>query len=164
MPSFDATTGVDLQEVDNALNQVRKELANRYDFKGAKWQIDFDRKEGKLVLAAEDSTRLASIWDVLREKLIKRGVSARNLDPGKISDASAGTVRQDITLAQGISIEKAREIVKHIKEGKLKKVQASIQADTVRVSAPKRDDLQECIALLKKHDFGIELKYGNFRE
>jgi uncharacterized protein YajQ (UPF0234 family) len=164
MPSFDVTTGADLQEVDNALNQVRKELANRYDFKGLKWEIDFQRKEGKLLLAAEDGTRLASIWDLLREKLIKRGVSARNLQAGKVQEASLGTVRQEVIIAQGIPIEKAKEIVKALKESGLKKVQGSIQGDLVRVSGPKRDDLQECMAVLKKGDFGVDLQFGNFRE
>ena len=164
MPSFDVTTGVDMQEVDNALNQVRKELANRYDFKGAKWEIDFQRKEGRLVLAAEDGTRLESIWDLLREKMIRRGVSARNLQAGTILDASLGTVRQEVTIAQGIPIERAKEIVRAIKESGIKKVQASIQADAVRVSGGKRDELQSCIALLKKGDFGVDLKFGNFRD
>ena len=162
--SFDITTGVDLQEVDNALNQVRKELGNRYDFRGAKWEIDFQRKEGKLIVSAEDATRLESIWDLLREKMIKRGVSARNLQAAKVQEASLGSVRQEITIAQGIPIERAREIVKAIKEAGLKKVQASIQGDLVRVSGPKRDDLQGAIAVLKKGDFGVELKFGNFRD
>lgn len=164
MPSFDVTTGADLQEVDNALNQVRKELANRYDFKGAKWEIDFQRKEGKLLISAEDGTRLASIWDLLREKLVKRGVSARNLQAGKVQEASLGTVRQEVVIAQGIPVERAREIVKALKESGLKKVQGSIQGDLVRVSGPKRDDLQACMAVLKKGDFGVDLKFGNFRE
>ena len=164
MPSFDVTTGADLQEVDNALNQVRKELANRYDFKGVKWDIDFQRKEGKLLIAAEDGTRLESIWDLLREKLIKRGVSAKNLQAGKLQEASLGTVRQEVVIAQGIPIEKAKEIVKALKESGLKKVQGSIQGDLVRVSGPKRDDLQACMAVLKKGDFGVDLKFGNFRE
>ena len=116
MPSFDITTGADLQEVDNALNQVRKELANRYDFKGVKWEIDFQRKEGKLILAAEDGTRLEAIWDLLREKFVKRGVSSKNLQAGKQSDATLGTVRQEVTIAQGIEIEQARVIVKAVKE------------------------------------------------
>ena len=164
MPSFDITTGADLQEVDNALNQVRKELANRYDFKGVKWEIDFQRKEGKLILAAEDGTRLEAIWDLLREKFVKRGVSSKNLQAGKQSDATLGTVRQEVTIAQGIEIEQARVIVKAVKETGIKKVQASIQGDVVRVSAPKRDDLQECMAILRKGDFEIDLKFGNFRE
>ena len=164
MPSFDITTGADLQEVDNALNQVRKELANRYDFKGVKWDVEFQRKEAKLVISAEDGTRLESIWDLLREKMVKRGVSARNLQPGKLSDATLGTVRQDVTIAQGIPIEKAREIVKAVKDSGLKKMQASIQGELVRVSGPKRDDLQECMAFLRKGDFGVDLQFGNFRE
>ena len=164
MPSFDVTTGADLQEVDNALNQVRKELANRYDFKGVKWEIEFQRKEGKLVVAAEDGTRLESVWELLREKLIKRGVSARNLQPGKVNEATLGTVRQEITIAQGIAVEKGKEIVKALKEEGLKKVQGSIQGDTVRVSGPKRDDLQAAMAFLKKLDVGLDLKFGNFRD
>ena len=164
MPSFDVTTGADLQEVDNALNQVRKELANRYDFKGTKWEIDFNRKEAKLIVSADDATRLDAVWDLLREKMIKRGVSSRNLQAGKVQEASLGSVRQEITIAQGIPVEKGREIVKAIKEGGLKKVQGSIQGDVVRVSGPKRDDLQAAIALLKKIDVGLDLKFGNFRE
>jgi uncharacterized protein YajQ (UPF0234 family) len=164
MPSFDITTGADLQEVDNALNQARKELANRYDFKGAKWDVELDRKAGTLKIAAEDGTRLESIWEILREKMVKRGISSKNLQAGKIEDASVGTVRQVVTIAQGIPVEKGREIVKHLKESGLKKVQASIQGEEVRVSGPKRDDLQAAMQLLKKHDFGLDLKFGNFRE
>ena len=164
MPSFDVTTGVDLQEVDNAVNQVRKELANRFDFKGVTWEIEFLRKEGKLIIKAEDGTRLASIWDVLREKMVRRGVSPKNLDAGDEVQATLGTVRQEVTLAQGIPIEKAREIVRALKDAKLKKIQGAIQGDLVRVSGPKRDDLQEAMKVLKAHEFGIELKFGNFRE
>ena len=142
MPSFDITTGVDLQEVDNALNQARKELENRYDFKGAKWSMEFDRKAGKIQLAAEDAMKLDALWDVLAQKMVKRGVSLKNLDASKPQEATLGSSRRDVTLVQGIAVEKAKEIVRFVKESGLKKVQASIQGDTVRITGPKRDDLQ----------------------
>jgi uncharacterized protein YajQ (UPF0234 family) len=161
--SFDVTTGVDLQEVDNAVNQARKELVNRYDFKGVKFSIDFDRKEGSLTIHAPDGYKLEAIWDVLESKLIRRNVPLKNLKRGKIEDAAAGTVRQGIELVQGLSSEIAREVVKAIKDAKLKRVQAAIQENQVRVSGPKRDDLQEVIHLLKEADFGVELHFGNYR-
>ncbi len=164
MPSFDITTGVDLQEVDNALNQARKELENRYDFKGSKWSVDFDRKEGKLKLAAEDGSKLTALWDVLAQKMVKRGVSLKNLDLKEPAEASVGGARREVVIVQGIAQDKAKEIVRFIKDSGLKKVQASIQADTVRVSAPKRDDLQSCIQAIRQHDFGVDLKQGNFRD
>ncbi len=161
--SFDITTGVDLQEVDNAVNQARKELINRYDFKGVKFEIDFDRKEGALVLAGPDGYKLEAVWDVLQSKMIRRGVPLKNLQRGKLEDAAAGTVRQKIDLVQGLSSELAREIVKAIKDAKLKRVQAAIMEDQVRVTGPKRDDLQEVIQMLKDKDFGVELRFGNYR-
>ena len=164
MPTFDITTGADLQEVDNALNQARKELENRYDFKGTKWSMEFDRKTGKLMLSAEDSTKLDAMWDIVGQKMVKRGVSLRNLDAGKPVEGTLGSSRREITIIQAIEKEKAKEIVRYIKEANIKKVQGSVQGDTVRVTGPKRDDLQECMAALKRHEFGIELKYGNFRD
>jgi uncharacterized protein YajQ (UPF0234 family) len=164
MPSFDITTGVDLQEVDNALNQARKELENRYDFKGTKWSMEFDRKAGKLLLSAEDAMKLDALWDTVAQKMVKRGVSLRNLDASKPVEGSLGSSRREVTVVQSIEKEKAKEIVRHIKESGLKKVQGSIQGDAVRVTGPKKDDLQECMQALKRHEFGIELKYGNFRD
>ncbi len=161
--SFDITSGCDLQEVDNAVNQARKEVGQRYDFKGQKVAIDFQRAENKLVLHAPDDFKMKALWEVLQEKMIRRGVPVRNLKPGKVLPAGGGTVTQEILLQQGIPIETARAIVKFIKEHKIRRVQAEIQADQVRVSAPSRDDLQNVIHLVKEKDFGIELKFGNYR-
>jgi cyclic-di-GMP-binding protein len=161
--TFDITSSVDLQEVDNAVNQARKEVAQRYDFKGAKAEIDFSKEEGTLTLLADDEYKLRALIDILQSKLIKRGVAIRNLDYGKVEDAAAGAARQVITLQQGISSEKGKEIVKAIKAGGFKKVQAQIQDDQVRVQAPSIDELQAVIAMLKQEDFGLELQFGNFR-
>ena len=161
--SFDISTGADLQEVDNAVNQALKEIGQRYDFKGATAEIDLDRDAGTLTLTADDEYRLKAVIDVLQSKLIKRGVPIRNMDYGKLETVSAGKARQVVTLQQGISTEKAKEIVKAIKNGGFKKVQAQIQDDQVRVQSPSIDELQAVIALLKKEDFGLELQFGNFR-
>ena len=161
--SFDITSNIDLQEVDNALNQARKEVAQRYDFKGSKASIDFDAKESKLVLVADDAFKLNALWEVVQTRLIRRNVPVKNLTRGEVQPAANSTVRQDISLQQGIPSEKAKDIVKFLKDAKLKKVQASIQADQVRVQAPSRDDLQQAIALLRDHDFGISLQFGNYR-
>jgi len=161
--SFDVTVGCDLQEVDNAVNQARKELAQRYDFKDVKFEIDFRRAENQIVLSTPDEFKLNAIWEVLQSKMVRRGVPPRNLKRNKVEAASAGTVRQQIDLQQGIPIETAREIVKLIKDQKLKKVQSAIQGDQVRISSPSRDELQGVISLLKGHDFGMELKFGNYR-
>ena len=161
--SFDVTVGCDLQEVDNAVNQARKELAQRYDFKDVKFEIDFRRVENQIVLSTPDEFKLNAIWEVLQSKMVRRGVPPRNLKRNKVEAAAAGTVRQQIDLQQGIPIETAREIVKLIKDQKLKKVQSAIQGDQVRISSPSRDELQGVISLLKGHDFGMELKFGNYR-
>lgn len=161
--SFDITTGCDLQEVDNAVNQAQKELGQRYDFKGVKFTIEFKRAENKVLLAAPDEFKLNAIWDVLQTKMIRRGVPIKNLKRGNLQEAGGSTVRQEIDLQQGIPGDIAKDIVKFIKDQKLKKVQASIQQDQVRVTSPSRDDLQTAIGLLKKEDFGIELKFGNYR-
>jgi uncharacterized protein YajQ (UPF0234 family) len=161
--SFDVTTGVDFAEVQNAVNQTLKEITQRYDFKGLKVSIDIDETEKKLVVAAPDEFKLTAIWDVLQGKLMRRGQSAKNFHPGDAKPAGGNTARQEIEIVQGLSSELAREVVKYLKDAKLKKVQAAIQGDTVRISGPSRDDLQEAIALLKEHDFGIELKFENFR-
>ncbi len=161
--SFDVTSGCDLQEVDNAVNQARKEINQRYDFKGQKVSIDFQRLENKLVLHAPDDFKLRAMWDLLQEKMVRRGVPVRNLQPGKVLPSAGGSVQQEIQLQQGIPTDTAREIVKYIKEQKIKKLQAEIQGDQLRISSPKRDDLQAVIALLKQKDFGLELKFGNYR-
>jgi uncharacterized protein YajQ (UPF0234 family) len=161
--SFDVTSTLDLQEVDNAINQARKEVAQRYDFKGAKADIDLNRSEKTLTLAADDRMKIKALWEILQTRLVRRDVPVKNLKAGEIEPASGGTVRQTITLQQGIPADAAREIVKCLKDAKLKKVQAAIQADQVRVSAPARDDLQEAIRLLREKDFGIALQFGNYR-
>ncbi|MFN8667878.1 MAG: YajQ family cyclic di-GMP-binding protein [Gemmatimonadaceae bacterium] len=161
--SFDVTTGVDLQEVDNAVNQAGKEIATRYDFKGSKAAIDFNRTDGKLVLTAEDDFRMRALFDILQSKLIKRGVPVKNLDVGDTKDAGGDTVRKEIGLKMSLDSDTAKKVSAAIKDAKLKKVQAAIQGDQVRVSSPSRDDLQLAIALLRSTDFGVELKFGNYR-
>jgi len=161
--SFDISTGADLQEVDNAVNQARKELAQRYDFKGSKASIDFDKAKAQLVLVADDDFKMKALFDLLQGRLIKRGVPVKNLVIGDVLPAANSTVRRELDLTQGIAGDKAREIVKAIKEGGFKKVQAAIQGEEVRVSAPARDELQNVIAFLRSRDFGIELKFGNYR-
>ncbi len=161
--SFDVSTGVDLQEVDNAVNQAQKEIAQRYDFKGSKASIDFKRGENMIVLVADDEYRMRALFDVLQAKLIKRGVPVKNLDLGEIKPAGGDTVRREVKLKTALDSDTARKVAAAIKEAKLKKVQAAIQGDQVRVSSPSRDDLQEAIALLRSRDFGVELTFGNYR-
>jgi uncharacterized protein YajQ (UPF0234 family) len=161
--SFDVTTGVDLQEVDNAVNQAQKELAQRYDFKGSKAAIDFRRAEAALVLTADDEFRMRALFDVLQSKLIKRGVSVKNLDIGETKSAAGDTVRKEVKLKTTLDADTAKKVAAVIKDAKLKKVQAAIQGDQVRVSSPSKDDLQNAMALLRGKDFGVELKFGNYR-
>jgi cyclic-di-GMP-binding protein len=161
--SFDVTTGVDLQEVDNAVNQAQKEIAQRYDFKGSNAAIEFKRAEDQLLLTADSDFRMRALFDVLQAKLIKRGVPVKNLDIGETKPAGGDTVRKEIKLKTALDGETAKKVAAAIKEAKLKKVQAAIQGDQVRVSAPAKDDLQEAIALLRSKDFGVELKFGNYR-
>jgi len=161
--SFDITTGCDLQEVDNAVNQAMKEIRQRYDFKGLDVNIDFRRADNKLVLRAPDDFKIRAVWDVLQEKMIRRQVPIKNLQQGKTMPAAGGTVTQEIDLQQGIPIETARAIVKFIKEFKMKKLQSEIQGEQVRVTSPSRDDLQVVMHKVKEQDFGVELKFGNFR-
>ena len=161
--SFDVTTGVDLQEVDNAVNQTQKEIAQRYDFKGSKASIDFRRGENLLVLVADDDFKMRALFDVLQTKMIKRNVSVKNLDVGELKQAGGDTVRRDVKLKMELDAETAKKVAAAIKEAKLKKVQAAIQGEQVRVSGPSRDDLQEAIALLRSKEFGVELKFGNYR-
>jgi uncharacterized protein YajQ (UPF0234 family) len=162
-PSFDITSTVDLQEVDNALNQARKEIAQRYDFKGSKASIEFDAKESKLVLVADDEFKLNALWEILVTRLVRRNVPTKNLTRGNAAPAANTTVRQEVALQQGIPSEKARDIVKFIKDAKLKKVQAAIQGDQLRITSPSKDDLQEVMRLLREQDFGVALQFGNYR-
>ncbi len=160
MPSFDIVSKVDMQEIDNAVNQTIKEIAQRYDFKGTKSEVTLD-KEAIRVLA-DDDFRLKAIVDILQSKCVKRGISLKALQYGKAEAASGGMVRQVITIQQGVSKEKGKEIIGVIKETKLK-VQGQIQEDQVRVTGKSIDDLQETIRVLKGKDLGIELQFVNFR-
>jgi hypothetical protein len=161
--SFDVTTGVDLQEVDNAINQSQKEVAQRYDFKGSQASIEFKRAEALLVLVADSDFQMRALFDIVQSKLIKRGVSVKNLDVGEIKQAAGDTVRREVKLKTALDGETAKKVAAAIKDAKLKKVQASIQGEQVRVTSPSKDDLQEAMALLRKGDFGVELKFGNYR-
>ena len=163
MNSFDVTSEIDMQEVDNAINQARKEVAQRYDFKGSPATIELDQKNRTMTLTAEDKFKIGALWEIVQTRMVRRNVPVKNVKPGEIEPASAGTVRQVFTLQVGIPTDTAKEIVKFLKDAKLKKVQASIQADQVRIQAPSRDELQQAIALLRGHDFGIALQFGNYR-
>jgi cyclic-di-GMP-binding protein len=159
--SFDIVSKVDLQEVSNAIQNALKEIHTRFDLKDSKSDIQLEGKEA-LVLSSADEYKLKAVTDILQSKLVKRGVPIKALTYGVVEPAAGSSVRQRVTMQQGIPIEKAREIVKLIKDSK-KKVQASIQGDTVRVSGKDRDVLQEIIALLKGHDFGIDMQFTNYR-
>jgi uncharacterized protein YajQ (UPF0234 family) len=161
--SFDVTSTVDLQEVDNAVNQARKEISQRYDFKGSMAAIDFNKIENTLTLTAEDNMKINALWDVLQTRLIRRNVPVKNLKLGDIEAATGSTVRRVITLQQGIPGDNARDIIKFLKDQKLKKVQATIQGDQLRISSPSKDELQTAIGLLRGHDFGLALQFGNYR-
>ena len=162
--SFDVTSTVDLQEVDNAVNQARKEVAQRYDFKGSKAEIAFDRREGVVTLAADDEFKMQALWEVLQTRLVKRHVPVKNLKPGPIERGANDTVRRVVTLQQGIPTDTSREIVKFIKDQKLRKVQAAVQGDQLRISSPSKDDLQLVMHALGEQDFGLALQFGNYRE
>jgi len=159
--TFDIVSKVDLQEVSNAIQNALKEVHTRFDLKNTKSDIQLEGKEA-LVLSSADEYKLKAVNDILQTKLVKRGVPLKALTYGTVEPAAGSTVRQKVTLQQGIPIEKAREIVKIIKDSK-KKVQASIQGDTVRVSGKDRDTLQDIIALLRQHDFGIDMQFTNYR-
>ncbi len=161
--SFDITSNVDLQEVDNALNQARKEVAQRYDFKGSKSSIEFDEKESTLTLVSDDAFKLNALWEVVQTRLVRRNVPVQNMKREEIIAAGGNTVKQEISLQQGIPSDAARDIVKFLKDAKLKKVQASIQGDQLRVTSPSRDELQDVMRLLREQDFGVALQFGNFR-
>ena len=161
--SFDITTGCDLQEVDNAVNQARREITNRFDFKNILVEIDYDRTAAKISVHTTDEYKLNAIWEVLQQRLVAREVPLKNLQRGKIDQAASSTVRQEITMVQGIESDLARKIVRFIKDKKFKKAQAQVQGDAVRVTSPSREELQAVIKAVKAEDWGIELKFGNYR-
>jgi uncharacterized protein YajQ (UPF0234 family) len=160
--SFDIVSKIDLPEVSNAVQQAVKEIQQRFDLKDSRSSIELREKENKILLASSDEFKLKAVTDILQAKLVKRSVPLKGLSYGVVTPAGGSTVRQEITLQQGIAIEKARDIVKTIKDSK-KKAQASIQGDLVRVSAKDRDTLQEIMALLRGHDFGIDMQFTNYR-
>ena len=159
--SFDVVCKVDLDEVKNALAQAMKEIGQRYDFKGSVSKIEL-KDDKVLVLTSDDEVKLRAVVDVLQTKLHKRGVSIRSMVYGKVDPASKGTVRQEVTIQQGIPVEKAKGLIKALNDSKIK-VQASIQSDQLRVSGKSRDDLQEVMALFKKDDQGLDLQFTNYR-
>lgn len=160
--SFDIVSKIDLAEVTNAINQAMKEVQQRFDFKGSKSNITLEEKDKAVVLASDDDFKLRALNDIFQAKLVKRGVPLKGLTYGKIEPAAGGTVRQRVDLQQGIPTEKAKEIVKIIKDSKLK-VQASINGDFVRVSGKDRDILQEVIKLMREQDLGIHMEFTNYR-
>jgi uncharacterized protein YajQ (UPF0234 family) len=160
--SFDVVSKIEMPEVLNSIQQAQKEIQQRYDLKDSHSSIELNEKEGKMVLASKDEFKLKAVVDILESKLVKRKVPLKNLSFGTVTPAAGSTVRQEVTLQQGIPIEKAREIVKAIKDAKLK-VQASINGDFVRVSGRDRDTLQQAIQLLKAADFGLDMQFINYR-
>jgi hypothetical protein len=158
--SFDIVCKVDMQEVTNALDQARREIDTRYDLKGSKNEVKLEKTD--ITVTVPDEMKLKAVIDILQSKLHKRGVPLKALDYGKVEEASGGALRQKIAIQQGIAIEKAREIVRLVKDSKVR-VQAAIQEDQVRVSGKNRDDLQKIIALVKDRDFGIALQFTNYR-
>jgi uncharacterized protein YajQ (UPF0234 family) len=160
--TFDIVSKIELTEVSNAIQQASKEIQTRYDLKDSKSSIELNEKEHKIQLASSDEFKLKAVTEILNQKLVKRSVPLKGLQFGAIIPATHGSVRQEVSLQQGIPIDKAREVVKVIKDSKLK-VQASIQGDLVRVSGKDRDALQQVIALLKGKDFGIDMQFINYR-
>src|ERR1700732_4592122 len=160
--SFDNVSKIDLAEVSNAIQQAMKEIVQRYDLKNSHSDVQLNEKDNKIVLTSQDEFKLKAVSDVLGQKLVKRNVPLKGLTYGTITPAAGSTVRQEISLQQGIPIEKAREIVRVIKESK-KKVQASIQGDFVRIAGKDRDTLQEVMQLLRSSDFGIDMQFTNYR-
>jgi len=161
--SFDITSTIDFAEVDNALNQARKEVSQRYDFKGAKADVLLSEKDKTLTLTTDDEMKMNALWEIIQTRLVRRGVPIKNFKAPDSEPAAGGTVRRVVAIQQGIPIEAAREIVKYLKDKKLKKVQAAIQADQVRVSSPSKDELQDAMRMLREHDFGVALQFGNYR-
>ena len=162
MPTFDVVSEIDRQEVRNAVDQAAREVSTRFDFKGTDSTIDLSDKG--ITLESENEGRLTAVVQVLEEKLVKRGVSLKALSYGKVEEATKGRARQLVTLNVGISQEKGKEIGKYLKELGLKGVSHQIQGDSLRVQGKKKDDLQEAIAALREHDFGIPLQFDNFRD
>ncbi len=160
--SFDIVSKIDLNEVNNAIHQAMKEITVRFDLKNSKSTIELNEKDKKIQLASADEFKLRAIIEILETRLVKRGVPLKGLTHGEVVQAAGSTVRQEISIQSGIPIEKAREIVKKVKEAKLK-VQASIQGDLVRISGKNRDDLQQVIQLLRGQDFGIDMQFTNYR-
>jgi uncharacterized protein YajQ (UPF0234 family) len=160
--SFDVASKVDLQEVLNAVQQATKEISQRFDFKGSKSSIELNKDKHEITLVSDDESKMRTVTDILQTKLVKRGVSLKALNYGKIEQAAGNTVKQIVTLQQGIPVEKAKEIVKIIKDTKMK-VQSEIQKDQVRVKAKKIDDLQTVMKLLKGKDLGIHIEFLNYR-
>lgn len=160
--SFDIVSKIEMQEVKNAIDQALKEVSQRFDFKGSKSDVTLEEKNNEIIVSSDDEYKLKSLINILQAKLVKRGISLKALTYGKIESALGSTVRQSIMLQQGIPSEKAKEIVKAIKETRLK-VQAQIQGDQLRVSGKNRDDLQSVIKLLRESDFGIDMQFVNYR-
>ncbi len=160
--SFDVVSQIEMPEVSNAIQQAMKEITTRYDLKDSKTQIELNEKEKKVTLSSADDFKLKAATEIFQSKLVKRGVPIRNLTYGAVNSAAGASVKQEVTLTSGIPIEKARDIVKKIKDSKLK-VQAAIQGDLVRISGKDRDTLQQAIQVLKNADFAIELQFINFR-
>lgn len=160
--SFDVASKIDMTEVLNAVQQASKEIGTRYDLKDSKSSVELNEKDHKILLASSDEFKLKAVTEILGQKLVKRNVPLKGLEYGALIHASGGSVKQEITLQQGISTEKAKDVVKTLKDSKLK-VQASIQGDVVRVSGKDRDTLQQAIALLRGKDFGIDMQFINFR-
>lgn len=160
--SFDVVSKVEMQEVKNAVDQALKEIHQRFDFKGTKTEVTLKEKENEIVIVSDDDYKLTSVVDILRTKLIKRNVSVKAFEFGTVEPALGGTVRQTAKIQNGLSTEKAKEIVKAIKEGKFK-AQAQIQGDQLRVQSKSRDELQVVITFLKGQDFGVDLQYVNYR-
>src|SRR5262247_2059999 len=161
--SFDITSTIDFAEVDNALNQARKEVGQRYDFKGATADITVSTTDKTLTLVADDEMKMNALWEIVQTRLVRRSVPVKNFKASASEPAAGGTLRRVITIQEGIPIEAAREIVKYLKDKKLRKVQAAIQGDQVRVSSPSKDDLQDAMRQLREHDFGVALQFGNYR-
>ena len=162
--SFDVTSSVDLQEVDNAVNQARKEIAQRYDFKGSKSTIDLKKAENIIEIVSDDTFKMEAVWEILLGRLVRRGVPVKNMKPGDIEQIGGNLVKRKVELQQGIPTEAAKDIVKFLKDKKFKKVTAAIQADQLRVSSPSKDELQQVMRELRGQDFGVELQFGNYRE
>jgi cyclic-di-GMP-binding protein len=160
--SFDVVSQIEMPEVNNAIQQAMKEVTTRYDLKDSKSLIELNEKEKKVTLTSSDDFKLKAVTEILQSKLVKRQVPIKNLTYGTVIPSAGSTVKQEITLVSGIPTEKAKDIVKKIKDGKLK-VQAAIQGDLVRVSGKDRDTLQQAMALLRGADFGIDLQFINFR-